>query len=215
MFTSFWSAVDSQALSSLHRTAASSAFLSSLLECLVFLLRRIYKSGEVSQYFPNAASADVLVKEQFSRVWSELSTQRLSVEERTVARLIGQTLEALAELDRILFDAAWETLAVHLKASSKSEKEEHARLISVVLKGLFDRFALKNDNDAWNEPRHRVGELLKEVLSQQVEGCESLILESTNGRAKFALLVHLLEQFNEELFVYEDFASVCAHLLSL
>ena len=151
----------------------------------------------------------MVVKEQFSRVWSELSAQKLSIEERTAARLIGQTLEALVDLDRTLFDAAWETLAIHVKASSKSEKEEHARLVSIVLKGLFDRFALKNGNDTWNEVGYRVGELLKEVLSERVERCESLLRESTNGRANFALLIDLLEQFNEGLFVYEGFAFVC------
>jgi len=93
-------------LNSLHRTAASSAFLSSLLECLVFLLRRIYKSGEASHFFDNADCAEILVNEQFSRGWSELSTQRLSVEERTVARLMGQTLVVLVDIARILIDAA-------------------------------------------------------------------------------------------------------------
>ncbi|KAF5370318.1 hypothetical protein D9758_006910 [Tetrapyrgos nigripes] len=43
LFTSFWAAIDGRALSSLQRSAASSAFLSSLLECMVFLIRRVWR----------------------------------------------------------------------------------------------------------------------------------------------------------------------------
>ncbi|KAI0316069.1 hypothetical protein OF83DRAFT_1284410 [Amylostereum chailletii] len=37
-FASFWAAIDGRALSSLERVAASSAFLSSLLECITFIM---------------------------------------------------------------------------------------------------------------------------------------------------------------------------------
>ncbi|KAJ7584094.1 hypothetical protein C8J56DRAFT_1005201 [Mycena floridula] len=45
-FTSFWAAIDGRALSSLQRAATTSAFLSSLLECMVFLVRRIQRGGD-------------------------------------------------------------------------------------------------------------------------------------------------------------------------
>ncbi|KAF8151620.1 hypothetical protein B0H34DRAFT_801324 [Crassisporium funariophilum] len=113
-FTSFWEAINGRALSSLHRVAASSAFLSSLLECIVFLIKRMQSDNAREERDPSTPTnefSETLVKAQLSRVWDEISNKKLRVEERAAARLVARTLESLSEVDQSLFDAAWEALA--------------------------------------------------------------------------------------------------------
>ncbi|KAF8156982.1 hypothetical protein B0H34DRAFT_711453 [Crassisporium funariophilum] len=229
-FTSFWAAIDGRALSSLHRSANSAAFLSSLLECMVFLIKRMRndtsraiqdQDGNASTTSPrlggtalssdNAAAA--LVVEQYGRVWDELRSKRLKVEERAAARLLGKTLEALAGVDQPLMDAAWETLAGSIRDGSG--KDEETSLVSAVLKVFYDRF---KDGTVLKQ---RVVLLVKEVLEAEVERSEKVLEagfataeEEAGNKAGFVLFVSMLDQFREGLFFDEKFASQFDTLLS-
>ena len=108
-----------------QRSASSAAFLSALLECLVFFVRRVRgggngrkgHSGLVLQVGDDHSGlgggqgeeAEVekglkdLVTQQLGRVWKVLAadskTVGLRVDHRAAARLVGQTLVALREVD--------------------------------------------------------------------------------------------------------------------
>lgn len=108
LFTSFWAAIDGRALSSLHRSATSAAFLSALLECIVFLVKRLRSdarnnepllTGSTSVVLDAKEEAEKLVTEQISRVWQELKGSTLKVEGRTAAKLTAQTLVSLDDID--------------------------------------------------------------------------------------------------------------------
>ena len=99
-FSSFWAAVDGRALSALDRTAASAAFLSALLECTAFVVRRVRsardKAGN-SVYSENTEKE--LVRAQYTRVWEESISRKLRVEEGIAGELVAKSLVRLNEID--------------------------------------------------------------------------------------------------------------------
>ena len=99
-FSSFWAAVDGRALSALDRTAASAAFLSALLECTAFVVRRVRsardKAGN-SVYSENTEKE--LVRAQYTRVWEESISRKLRVEEGMAGELVAKSLVRLNEID--------------------------------------------------------------------------------------------------------------------
>lgn len=103
LFTSFWAALDGRALSALDRTSASSAFLSSVLESLVFLARRLGASAvhDRARLVPgeNGRGTQELVREQVRIAWDELRSGRLRVVGSTVGALFVRTLGTLYALD--------------------------------------------------------------------------------------------------------------------
>ncbi|KAF8970121.1 hypothetical protein BDZ97DRAFT_1792056 [Flammula alnicola] len=221
-FTSFWAAIDDRALTSLHRIAASAAYLSSLLECTVFLIKRMRADGGRSaQGGPKLegstsieTASEALVQEQFLRVWEELTSKKLKVEERAAARLLAQTLESLFDVDQSLFDSAWDALVRAVKASTSKEDNEH--LVSALLKVFYDRF---KEGTLLKE---RAESLVKEVLEGDVERCEKVLSEQNQvgedgdgeKNVSFALLVSILDQFREGLFFDDVFSNRLDTLLS-
>ena len=102
LFASFWAAIDGRALSSLDRSTTAAAFLSSLLECTVFLIRRLL--GDAAAPTPNAhADAKSIAEEQVRRVWVEQLTNRLRLEESIFGTLLSQYLRSLESIDRGAF----------------------------------------------------------------------------------------------------------------
>lgn len=211
LFTAFWAAVDGRALTSLHRTAAAAAFLSALLECTIFLIKRIQILREGTQL---TVDENGLLKELFSRVWVELSEQKLKLEDRTVAKIIPQVLGSLVGLSRVLFDAAWEALAIQMKISSESGKKDVAKLVSVILKALING---SSDSNTQSENRkyikEKADELLKVISKHDLERIESLVLSSEGGTTNFGTIEEILEQFREGLFIDQVLASVCELLV--
>jgi E3 ubiquitin-protein ligase listerin len=130
LFNAFWKVLDTRVLSGLptHRSATSAAFLSALLECLVFLVKRVCGGGKEHAGLVLASGAvyssrqhgevqkevegmdeghdgvQILVQEQVQKVWDALAanskTVGLRVEPRAAARLVGQMLVALCEVDK-------------------------------------------------------------------------------------------------------------------
>lgn len=95
-----WEALNSRALSSLQRSAASAAFLSSLVECVVFLAKRLCKEtepmGDASLFTEDSqATALRIVEEEIGRIWDSLCGNRLKVDEASSAKLLIKLLVSL------------------------------------------------------------------------------------------------------------------------
>ncbi len=106
LFTSFWAAVDARVLNSLDRIAASAAFLSSLLESLVFVVRRVSTApqdegvslvrGTANEETPDVHDAlKALLQDQTKRTWEELSSGRLKIEGKDAGAELAKTLASL------------------------------------------------------------------------------------------------------------------------
>ena len=134
------------------------------------------------------------------------------MEERAAARLLGQTMEDLGNIDSALMDAAWEAFVDgvslgggsvgfddivrqhELGSEQRQEQDETTAsksLISTTLKVFYDRF--KDETVL----KKRVIKLVKDVLNGQVERLRGV--ERMEGD-KFELLVSMLGQFREGLF---------------
>ncbi|KAF8056637.1 hypothetical protein FPV67DRAFT_646018 [Lyophyllum atratum] len=211
LFTSFWNALDSRALSSLQRSATSSAFLSSLFECLVFLIKRVRNdagNGHGPALLGSGNADDVLrglVRGQFGKVWTHLADKTLKVEQRAAARLVAQTLLSLSEIDEDLFGAAWDALSAGIQNATDS----NAALLSVFLKVFHDKF--KNATG----PRKAAASLASTVLNASIQDCveslgifQSREVESDDARSVngMLLLVNMLDQFRDGLFDDPQFA---------
>lgn len=232
-FTSFWAAVDGRALSSLHRSATSAAFLSSLLECMVFLIKRmrsdLFRRPDPDQAPITATTSNLggpsfsipedavrLVKEQYSHMWHELGTSRLKVEERAAARLLGKTMEDLGNIDSALMDAAWEAFVdgvrlggiddiARRELGSEQRQEQYETTASKILISTMLKVFYDRFKDG-TVLKRRVIKLVKDVLDGQVERFRGV--ERSEGD-RFGLLVSMLGQFREGLFFDEGFSSVC------
>lgn len=92
-FSSFWAALDDRSLSSLDRSKASAAFLSSLLECLIFLIKR----WKAAKYPSDIESSFVqaIIKNQLGHIWDDLGNRRLRVDGFTVGKNFARTLQSL------------------------------------------------------------------------------------------------------------------------
>ncbi|TFK64592.1 hypothetical protein BDN72DRAFT_260036 [Pluteus cervinus] len=208
--TSFWAAIDGRALTSLHRAQTSAAFLSSLLECVTFLIRRIIghskriqeghrpRLSEEGLSVGSKEDAISFVKDQLSQVWTELVLGNgLKVEGRAAARIVGHTILALQDVDKELFDNAWGVLIEGIskaasggdagaKVEGKEGKEPTgygtgaAALVSVFLKGFDDQFREKDAKEVAAGGVHGHSEKLVEELIGQ-------ILRSSIGRLNMAL----------------------------
>ena len=102
-------AVDARVLNSLDRVAASTAFLASVLESLVFVVRRVTSApeeeaaslvrGKAVEEHPNVdAAVKALIQDQVKRAWEELSSGRLKVEGETAGAELARTFAALHRL---------------------------------------------------------------------------------------------------------------------
>jgi hypothetical protein len=207
-FTSFWAAIDARAMTSLQRAAASAAFLSSLLESIVFLIKRLRKDGarvndrSVGDDVSSSAGdiAETILREQFSLIWERLSSKTLKVEERAAARLLAQTLESLLAINHSLCDVSWGALVTSINSSTG--KEDHAHLVSAALKVFYNKFK------AGTLLKDRANVLLTDVLSAYLDRCGRVLATPQEGETpSFALLLGLLDQFREGLF-FDDAISM-------
>lgn len=211
-FTSFWAAIDGRALSSLERKVPSASFLSSLLECLVFFLRRLSSgsqdhgalSGSVSDgLVPNNTRlrnlADVLVKSQFTRIWEELKTRRLRTDEKDAGKLIANSLLSLHRMNIDLFTTAWNTISCAIL----SQEDESLSLTPTVLRMFVDTFETK---DLLAEVTRT---LITKYVHETVGKCETVLAsDATNaGISKnIGVVITLMETFGSNLFQNTEFA---------
>ncbi|KAG2130479.1 hypothetical protein BD769DRAFT_1452567 [Suillus cothurnatus] len=211
-FTSFWAAIDGRALSSLERKVPSASFLSSLLECLVFFLRRLSSgsqdhgalSGSVSDgLVPNNTHlrnlADELVKSQFTRIWEELKTRRLRTDEKDAGKLIANSLLSLHRMNIDLFTTAWNTISCAIL----SQEDESLSLTPTVLRMFVDTFETK---DHLAEVTRT---LITKYVHETVGKCETVLASDAinAGISKnIGVVITLMETFGSHLFQNTEFA---------
>ncbi|KAG6877121.1 hypothetical protein C0993_010124 [Termitomyces sp. T159_Od127] len=226
LFTSFWQVLSSRALSSLRRAATSAAFLSSLLECVVFLVKRVRnavaaQSDQNDQVSPTSSATALLgpgsveelmgnlVREQIEKVWRHLVQDDLKVEHRAAARVVARTLVDLRELEMGLFSAVWEMLSTRLRDATKS----HPRLFSVFSKVFHDKFKHVH------ELKEAVSTVMSTALRISVQDCnnslntlatsqETLTETDVSAITGIPFLIDMLEQFREGLYEDPDFAEL-------
>ncbi|GBE89079.1 hypothetical protein SCP_1500820 [Sparassis crispa] len=206
LFASFWAAIDGRALSSLDRTTTSAAFLSSLLESLIFFVRRLMSSAPEDAALLAMGSPDAdpsactevakkLAREQFAKAWRELSAGHLKVENATAASLLARTLLSLNRLDTELFRAAWDVLSSGVKEQFKYNNTVISPLISVLLKVFLKQF----QQGSLLEGATRV--LTGDVLQAAVRQCDQMLNSIDAPSAeRISSLVNVLDTFGERLF---------------
>lgn len=228
-FASFWAAVDGRALSALDRIAASAAFFSALLECLVFLVRRLLNCslgdalllvhGATSERDLDAAgrkrAAEILVAEQFTRSWEALSERRLRVEADTAAGLMTKSLNALYQLDRgeYVSNRSWRSLIAPnanaaglftgaweaLSSSILAASGGQDGAISLIASTILRSF--QRSFDQGSEQEAAVKGLIGKVVHHAIGHCEE-ILQSDEPPAKGQVdaLVGVLNAFEGSIF---------------
>ncbi|KZT28004.1 hypothetical protein NEOLEDRAFT_1059411 [Neolentinus lepideus HHB14362 ss-1] len=147
LFTSFWAAIDGRALSGLDRTASSAAFLSALLECTVFLIKRLRQDPAIQAALQDGpAHADVdsvckkLVADQSAKVMEELVSERLKVEESAGGSILAKQLSALEQVDEDLFNAAWAPIAATVQGEAAFTVPRVTRFVAVTLCTFYTTF---------------------------------------------------------------------------
>ncbi|KAG1779464.1 hypothetical protein EV702DRAFT_1178536 [Suillus placidus] len=211
-FTSFWAAIDGRALSSLERKVPSASFLSSLLECLVFFLRRLLSgsqdhvalSGSVSDgLVPKSTRlqdvADELVRSQFTRIWEELKARRLRTDENDVGKLMASSLLSLHRINIDLFTTAWDTVS----SAILSQEDESLSLTPTVLRTFVDTFETKDF------PAEVTRTLISKYIQETVGKCETVLASDATSAGiskNIGVVVTLMETFGSHLFQHTDFA---------
>ncbi|KAG1837363.1 hypothetical protein DFJ58DRAFT_863015 [Suillus subalutaceus] len=209
--TSFWAAIDGHALSSLERKVPSASFLSSLLECLVFFLRRLLSgsqdhgalSGSVSDgLVPNNARlqdvADELVRSQFTRIWEELKARRLRTDENDVGKLMASSLLSLYRMNIDLFKTAWDTVS----SAILSQEDGSLSLSPTVLRMFVDTFETKD------LPAEVTRTLISKYVQETVEKCETVLASDVTSAGiskNISVVITLMETFGSHLFQHTDF----------
>ncbi|KAG1741443.1 uncharacterized protein EDB91DRAFT_1130453 [Suillus paluster] len=211
-FTSFWAAIDGRALSSLERKVPSASFLSSLLECVVFFLRRLSSgsqdhgalSGSVSDILePNSTRrqdvVDELVRSQFTRIWEELKARRLRTDENDAGKLIASSLLSLHRMNADLFKTAWDTVSTAIL----SQDDESLSLTPTVLRTFVDTFQTED------LPAEVTRTLIGKYVQETVGKCETVLASdaaSAEVSKKIGVVITLMETFGSHLFQHSDFA---------
>ncbi|KAI0698055.1 hypothetical protein C8T65DRAFT_661197 [Cerioporus squamosus] len=202
IFTSFWAAVDARVLNSLDRIAASTAFLSSLLECLVFLVRRVLFApqeeavsllwGNSNDHPLNVDSAiQAVVREQTKRMWEELSSGRLKVEGRDAGAELAQTLANLHKLRSDLFDTAWSVIAEQIQNSTRD-------VIPALVPDMLKQ--LNTTLEKGSAPGDAATDLVKTVVKTALDQCAALLDDEEPQDGRIGSLVSILDTFGDVVF---------------
>ncbi|RDX54789.1 hypothetical protein OH76DRAFT_1398200 [Lentinus brumalis] len=202
IFTSFWAAVDARVLNSLDRVAASTAFLSSLLECLVLLVRRVLAVPEAegvsllygsSQDHPSDVDSAVkaILREQTKRTWEELSSGRVKVEGKDAGSELAKTLANLHKLRPDLFDTAWSVIAEQIQNSTKD-------VIPALVPDLLKQFTTTLEQGS--APGNAATDLVKIVVQTALDQCATLLDAGEPQHDRVESLVGTLDTFGDVVF---------------
>lgn len=168
---------------------------------MVLLVKRIQNDNARGISDSDRYSED-FVREQFARIWDNLVSGTLKVEDRAASRLLAQTLESLLSIDDRLLDVAWNELAPGVAFLSK--KEDQSRLGPVLLKVFYDRF--RKTESALKEKGRK---LMTDALMDALNICEPYLVSGGEVfPGGFAFLVNVLDQFREGLFFDDEFSNV-------
>jgi len=224
-FGSFWAAIDGRALSALDRTAASAAFLSALLECTAFIVRRMRSAREKAGngVFSEDAEKE-LVRAQYTRAWEECTSKKLRVEEKIAGELVAKSLVRLNEsgagirvrlgscereaLNKFcgvgLFDAAWGALVPGMTVPSDSAKAPNRRFVFSSLNAFSTVFV------EGGHPRLVVDELFQRIVGGVLKRSRETLLSQMHedNHRVLDVLLDLISTFGEKLFAGVDQAEV-------
>ena len=224
-FSSFWAAVDGRALSALDRTAASAAFLSSLLECTIFMVQRVRNAREKAGNSGYGVDAEMeLVRAQYSRVWEECTSRKLRVEEKVAGELVAKSLVRLNEIDSGicvplpcceelkqilsgvgLFDAAWGAFMPGMTVPFDSADSPNRQFLFSLLKAFRTVFV------GGSHPLSVVDELFQRIVGGVLEQSRASLLSRTHDEDNHRILdvlLDLISTFGDDLFTGVDQAEV-------
>lgn len=205
-FTSFWAAIDGRALSGLNRAKASGAFLESLYECMVFLLRRVHRdAGHASLLLGTEVKMDELVEDQLVKTFKALEDRTLKLEEKNLCDTVAKTLVSLEDINHDLYRSAWNALSQIIKGSSSS-------IVPYLFRTFLDRFP--DDSELHIASRTLLQEVLRSA-TEDWEGCLNQESENQRPQNGTQTLVDMLNIFGQRLFHDDpEFASKLDALVS-
>ncbi|KDQ60057.1 hypothetical protein JAAARDRAFT_32435 [Jaapia argillacea MUCL 33604] len=196
LFTSFWAAIDGRALSSLDKLAASAAFLSSLLESLVFLVKRLRNDVSLGGKENDGIG---LVRGQFARVGEDLTAGRLQLHESVAGRVLAKHLTILEQISPDLLVAAWDPLGLAIK----SGEEQKASANVLRLLGALDE-SLESSSGAKQACRS----LIQDIAASATALCGSTLqdteVDGVTKSSRLQILVNVLDAFSDILFMNEQ-----------
>ncbi|KAF5340217.1 hypothetical protein D9611_007972 [Ephemerocybe angulata] len=201
LFSSFWAALDGRALSSLNRMASAAAFLSSLLECMVLILKRVLSlssstSPEVLTKLLTTSEGELdvgtfskkIVTDQMKKVWDEAVEGKLKIAEKELAKSIMKTIESLKEIDPELSNVAWGVISAGIFSAALG----HSTMVSRVVQEL------RNEAKASEEWSGKVNVTIAQLAEKSMSSSPSD--EASVVKQRQQLLTDLLETFKEGLF---------------
>ncbi|KAF8624962.1 hypothetical protein AX15_005604 [Amanita polypyramis BW_CC] len=209
LFTAMWAAVDSRSLTSLQRSATSAAFLSSLVECVVFLARRLFNEkgeSEVAAAEDSEMVSRRVIEEQIGSVWDSLCSNRLKVEETTSSDVLAKMLVSLHNGNMVLFATAWETIAQRVKES----RDVNSLFVAMLLKALYNQSARKFALES------SVISLARTVVKQSVEDIRNdfaSVEHAIRPIKGLSFLVDILNTLRGELFMDVEIMKTIDYLL--
>ncbi|KAG7441328.1 uncharacterized protein BT62DRAFT_937246 [Guyanagaster necrorhizus] len=205
-FTSFWAAIDGRALRGLNRTKASGAFLESLYECMVFLLRRVHRdAGHASLLLGTETKMDELVGDQVVRTFKALEDRTLKVEEEKLCDTVSETLVSLEAIDNDLFRSTWSVFSQIMKNSGSP-------FVPCLLKTLLDR--LPDDSELYTSSHVLLQEILRSAIGDWEHSFNEPSEDHQLGNGVHTL-VGMLNIFGQRLFSDDlEFASKLDGLVS-
>ncbi|KAI0273234.1 hypothetical protein BGY98DRAFT_998534 [Russula aff. rugulosa BPL654] len=210
-FSSFWAAVDGRALSALDRTAASAAFLSSLLECTAFMVQRVRNAREKAGNSGYGVDAEMeLVRAQYLRVWEECTSRKLRVEEKVAGELVAKSLVRLNEIDSGLFDAAWGAFMPGMTLPFDSADAPNRQFLFSLLKAFRTVFV------AGSHPLSVVDELFQRIVGGVLEQSRAALLSRTHDEDNdriLDVLLDLISTFGDDLFTGVDQAEALDRII--
>ncbi|KAI0824805.1 hypothetical protein BC628DRAFT_1321461 [Trametes gibbosa] len=205
LFMSFWAAVDARVLNSLDRIAASAAFLSSVLESLVFFARRLSNVSKdvaetllVDRNETQQSDVDARLKtflgDQMVRAWEEVSSGRLKVRGTDAGDALARTFTSLHRVGPELCETVWSAFASAVQRSIAIEDNTLSALVPEVLHELSTRMEPGTPSGAL--AHNLVAQVVKSALDQ----CSSVLEAKDSNADRVALLVGILETFGRHMF---------------
>ncbi|KAH8102265.1 hypothetical protein BXZ70DRAFT_63905 [Cristinia sonorae] len=197
LFTSLWAAIDGRALSGLDRAEASLAFVSSLLECTVFVARRIINDPTATVLVDGSPveTAQTLVAEQVTALWGELLSARLKVDFAKASDELLKMLVSLQKTDEVLFDSAWTSVASSVRKQLNATSNPISSLIPTSLKIFAERF------EQGTHPSDFTSQLTAEVLQSIVAHIGDILEKNEVPSPEYLdSLLGVLDTFGTQLF---------------
>ncbi|KIK58369.1 hypothetical protein GYMLUDRAFT_45278 [Collybiopsis luxurians FD-317 M1] len=225
LFDAFWAALDPQPADNSKLTPnrvfsgpggdrAAKAFVEAILECVVFLVRRVRSSHspETHAILPDALAN--LVRIQIERVWAEVTTiatgeakqklRRLRIAPDVVGSAFGRALRGLKGLPEVegsssLHDDIWQSVAQLIKenALSAAGAAENSKELSSLVSSVLH--ALRTDSSDASLSHL----LLLDVFSITLDRCVQAVVDAespaTGSLGALSLLTELLRTFGFDL----------------